>query len=99
MHPSISGRLASGVSLGPWSVYLLSLVLLINLVLILLSYKELAITTFDPAFATTLGIRTTLWHYLLMAVTSFTAVASFEVAGSILVVDVVCSACRVLLIY
>lgn len=77
---------ASGVSLGPWSVYLLSLVLLINLVLILLSYKELAITTFDPAFATTLGIRTTLWHYLLMAVTSFTAVASFEVAGSILVV-------------
>ena len=77
---------ASGVRLGPWSIYLLALVLLINLSFILLSYKELAITTFDPAFAATLGMHTTLWHYLLMAITSFTAVASFEVAGTILVV-------------
>ncbi|MEM7382885.1 MAG: metal ABC transporter permease [Bacteroidota bacterium] len=77
---------ASGVCLGPWPAYLLALMLLINLGFILLSYKELAITTFDPAFATTLGMHTTLWHYLLMAVTSFTAVASFEVVGTVLVV-------------
>ena len=77
---------ASGMRLGPRSMYLLGFMLLINLSFILLSYKELAITTFDPAFATTIGMRTTLWHYLLMAATSFTAVASFEVAGAILVV-------------
>lgn len=77
---------ASGMCLGPRSMYLLALMLLVNLSFILLSYKELAITTFDPAFATTIGMRTTLWHYLLMAATSFTAVASFEVAGAILVV-------------
>ena len=80
-------RIAGGsMSLGPRSMYLLALMLFINLSFILFSYKELAITTFDPAFATTIGMRTTLWHYLLMAATSFTAVASFEVAGAILVV-------------
>jgi manganese/zinc/iron transport system permease protein len=77
---------SSGLILGPRSVYMLGFVLLINLILIILSYKELAVTTFDPAFATSIGIRTTLWHYALMAATSFTAVASFEVAGAILVV-------------
>jgi manganese/zinc/iron transport system permease protein len=77
---------SSGLILGPRSVYMLAFVLLLNLIFIILSYKELAITTFDPAFASSIGIRTTLWHYMLMAATSFTAVASFEVAGAILVV-------------
>jgi manganese/zinc/iron transport system permease protein len=77
---------ASGINLGPRAVYILAFVLLLNLTLILTSYKELAITTFDPAFATSIGIKTNLWHYLLMGATSFTAVASFEIAGAILVV-------------
>ncbi len=77
---------ASGLALGPRSVYMLGFVLLLNLSFVLLSYKELSVTTFDPGFATSLGIKTTLWHYLLMTATSFTAVASFEVAGAILVV-------------
>jgi manganese/zinc/iron transport system permease protein len=77
---------SSGLILGPRSVYMLAFVLLLNLILIILSYKELAITTFDPAFATSIGMHTTLWHYVLMSATSFTAVASFEVAGAILVV-------------
>lgn len=77
---------AGGLVMGPRSVYMLTLVLLFNLSFVGLTYKELAITTFDPAFATTIGMHPHLWHYLLMAATSFTAVASFEVAGAILVV-------------
>ncbi|MEM9417349.1 MAG: metal ABC transporter permease, partial [Bacteroidota bacterium] len=50
------------------------------------SYKELYVTTFDPAFATAIGMRSTLWHYSLMGATSFTTVAAFEVVGAILVV-------------
>ena len=75
-----------GISLGPRSVYILAVMLLVNLGLIVLSYKELAVTTFDPAFATTIGMNTTLWHYVLMGATSFTTVAAFEVVGAILVV-------------
>ena len=75
-----------GIDLGPRAIYILSMLLLANLSLILLGYKELFVTTFDPDFATSIGMHTTLWHYLLMGATSFTTVAAFEVVGAILVV-------------
>jgi manganese/zinc/iron transport system permease protein len=84
--PLNSWYTASGIDMGPTAIYVLGLVLLLNLGFLLLCYKELFVTTFDAAFATTMGMRTNLWHYLLMGATSFTAVASFEVAGAILVV-------------
>jgi manganese/zinc/iron transport system permease protein len=60
--------------------------LLVNLLFILAFYKELKITSFDPALATTLGINATLMHYLLMALVAATTVACFESVGSILVI-------------
>lgn len=75
-----------GIDLGPRAFYILSIMLLVNLAFILLSYKELAVTTFDPAFATSMGMSTALWHYILMGATSFTTVATFEIVGAILVV-------------
>ncbi len=60
--------------------------LLGNLALIVLFYKELKISAFDPALATTLGVNATVMHYALMAVTSVTLVAAFESVGSILVI-------------
>jgi len=75
-----------GINLGPRAFYILAAILLANLGFIILSYKELAATTFDPAFSATIGMNTTLWHYLLMGATSFTTVAAFEVVGAILVV-------------
>lgn len=75
-----------GINLGPRAVYISGFVLLIVVAFIFLGYKELLITTFDPALATALGISTTLWHYLLMGAVSLTTVASFESVGAILVV-------------
>jgi len=75
-----------GISLGPRSFYILAATLVLNLAFILISYKELAITTFDPVFASSIGIPITRWHYLLMGATSLTTVAAFEVVGAILVV-------------
>ena len=49
-------------------------------------FKELRISTFDPALATTLGINATLIDYALMGVTAATAVAAFESVGNILVI-------------
>ncbi|HEX2896630.1 MAG TPA: metal ABC transporter permease [candidate division Zixibacteria bacterium] len=75
-----------GANLGPRSVWILGTVLLINTFFIILFYKQLKITSFDPALAKTLGISDRLWHYLLTAIISLTVVASFESVGAILVV-------------
>jgi len=59
---------------------------LFNATLVVCFFKELRISTFDPALATSLGINATWIHYALMAVTAVTAVAAFESVGNILVV-------------
>jgi manganese/zinc/iron transport system permease protein len=60
--------------------------LLVNLAFILICWKELKITSFDPELATTMGLRSGLLHYLLMVLVATTAVGSFEAVGSVLVV-------------
>ncbi len=60
--------------------------LVVNLVLVSLLFKELRISTFDPGLATSLGFRASFFHYGLMAVTAATLVAAFETVGSILVI-------------
>lgn len=76
----------AGVTLGPLTLWKMLGVLVLNLVLLLLFYRELKITTFDPALATSLGISASLVHYGLIAMTSFTAVGAFDSVGSILVI-------------
>lgn len=79
-------ELADGRSLGPRAVWIMGSVLLLVIAFILLGYKELLLTTFDPAFASVIGISVTLWHYLLMSAVSLATVAAFESVGAILVV-------------
>lgn len=76
----------SGTNLGPIAVWTMGIVLLLICAIILFGYKGLFITTFDPAFATALGISTSFWHYLLMSAVSLTTVVAFESVGAILVV-------------
>jgi manganese/zinc/iron transport system permease protein len=76
----------SGANLGPRAIYIMGSILIAILIFIKIGYKELFLTTFDPAYATAIGISTTLWHYLLMGAVSVTTVASFESVGAILVV-------------
>jgi manganese/zinc/iron transport system permease protein len=61
-------------------------VVVMNLLAITLLWKELKISSFDPALATSIGFSATVMHYLLMALVAVTTVASFEAVGSILVV-------------
>jgi manganese/zinc/iron transport system permease protein len=77
---------SNGTPLGPKAVIILSFVLSIILLFVFLFYKELFITTFDPSFASAIGISTSKWHYILMGLVSLTTVASFESVGAILVV-------------
>lgn len=61
-------------------------VLVFNIVFVVLLFKELRLSAFDPALATTVGVNATAMHYLLMTVVAVTTVASFEAVGSIIVI-------------
>ena len=70
----------------PRAVVTLACAFVANALFVLLFYKELKISSFDPELATTLGMNATVMHYLLMTFTAITTVAAFESVGSILVV-------------
>lgn len=70
----------------PRVVIVLGAVTLVNLLFVVLFLKELTLSAFDPALATSVGFSARLMHYLLMVIVAVTAVASFETAGNILVV-------------
>jgi manganese/zinc/iron transport system permease protein len=61
-------------------------VVVLNLTVILLFWKEFKISAFDAGLATTMGFSATALHYALMALVAVTSVASFQAVGSILVV-------------
>ncbi len=76
----------AGTVMGPRVIYVAGITLTLILLLIITCYKELFVTTFDPAYASAIGISTTAWHYVLMGSVSLTTVASFEAVGAILVI-------------
>ncbi len=61
-------------------------VVLFNAAFVFLFFKELTISTFDPALSDTVGISSRRMNLALMAVVAITAVAAFESVGSILVI-------------
>jgi manganese/zinc/iron transport system permease protein len=75
-----------GRDIGAKSIYVSFALVVINLVFILLFYKELQLATFDANLAAALGFAPGFIHYLLMGLVSFTTVGAFEAVGSILVV-------------
>lgn len=78
--------LIGGVDIGAKSLYVMGTIMLINIVFILIFYKELKIVTFDNALAYVLGFSPVFIHYALMTLVSVTAVGAFEAVGSILVI-------------
>lgn len=76
----------NGIDFGPKSLVVMGIIATINAILVKVFYKELSVSTFDPGLAMSLGISPILIHYMLMIVTSVTAVGAFNAVGSILVV-------------
>ncbi|HDZ5512689.1 TPA: metal ABC transporter permease [Staphylococcus aureus] len=58
----------------------------IVLILIIIFYRLLMISTFDPTFSRMSGLNTTLLHYFVMLLLSLVTVASIQTVGIILVV-------------
>jgi manganese/zinc/iron transport system permease protein len=81
--------LISGLDMGPKSLWLMGVILLITIALLLLFFKELKISTFDVGLSSALGISPVVMHYGLMSISSVTVVGAFDAVGAILVVALI----------
>lgn len=75
-----------GADLGPRAAWLMGSILALNALFLIVFYKEMKLSTFDPALAAALGFSPALLHYGFMAMVSVTAVGAFDTVGSVLVV-------------
>ena len=70
----------------PRRVVVMGAVTGVVIVLVVLFYKELLVSSFDPGLAASLGLNPGLVHYLLMCVLSIIVVSAFEAVGAVLVI-------------
>lgn len=70
----------------PHAVVVMGGLFVFNAVAVAVFFKELKLSTFDPALAATLGFAPAAIHYALMTAVSLTTVAAFDAVGPVLVV-------------
>lgn len=75
-----------GSDYGPIALWMQGITLVAVSVMLAVGYRGFYITSFDPLFASGLGILTAVWHYTLMGAVSLTVVSSFNAVGAVLVV-------------
>ncbi|AXQ78025.1 metal ABC transporter permease [Streptococcus chenjunshii] len=56
------------------------------LLAVIIFFKELLISSFDPIFAQSIGLNVTFYHYLLMILLTLVAVTAMQSVGTILIV-------------
>ncbi len=75
------------LSVSQEDLYMSLIMLAMVSCIIILFYRPLFVTTFQPVLAGTMGINSTAMHYLLMLLLSLVVVASLRSVGVILVVS------------
>ncbi len=75
-----------GRNLGPQAAWVLGGLTLVNGLSLLVFYKELKLSTFDPGLAAALGFAPGVLHYGLMACVAVTTVGAFNAVGAIMTV-------------
>ncbi len=90
----LMGSLES-VSLNTWNLFgreipkaacLIAFMLVLNLALTVVFFKEMRLAAFDAELATVQGVNARVMHYAHMALTAATVTAAFQSVGSILVI-------------
>ena len=84
--PLEESTVIGGHTIGPASLVRMAAVLGGTVLLIGFFYKELLVSSFDPALASSMGISATTMHYGLMSWLSVVVVSAFESVGAILVI-------------
>lgn len=72
--------------IGPRAMYVELVAGIIVVSSLVIGFKGFKLISFNEDFAKSVGIKTSRWHYFLMALVTLTTVVSFEVVGAILVV-------------
>ena len=70
-----------GVDIGSYALYAISLVLIINIVIIMIFYKEFKIDGVDKSYAASIEMKESTIDYLLLIMTSLSVSVSFQTAG------------------
>ncbi|WP_452601551.1 metal ABC transporter permease [Pontimicrobium sp. MEBiC06410] len=78
--------LIAGTDIGPKSMWVVGVILLVTISLLIAFFKELKVSTFDAGLSASLGFSPVIIHYGLMTVSSVTTVGAFDAVGAILVV-------------
>ena len=86
MAPFDVVTLGKNFVLGPRAFLILAFVFVLNVLFVTFFYKELKVSSFDPALAESMGLRPRLMHYLLLGFVALTTIAAFESVGAIIVV-------------
>jgi ABC-type Mn2+/Zn2+ transport system permease subunit/Mn-dependent DtxR family transcriptional regulator len=87
VHLDMKGFLFGNIlGISNSDIFLTLLIGLFVVFCIIMFYRFFFLTTFEPSIAQTLGISSSTIHYFLMALLSFTVVASLQSVGVILVV-------------
>ena len=84
--PLEESTMIGGHAIGPAALVRMAGVLAGTIFLIILFYKELLVSSFDPGLASSMGISATVMHYGLMSWLSVVVVSAFESVGAILVI-------------
>jgi manganese/zinc/iron transport system permease protein len=71
------------------SLWLLGVTCPVVVIGVLVAYRWLTVSSFDPTLAASLGVPTGMVHYGLMTGTSMATVASFEAVGAILAIAMI----------
>jgi manganese/zinc/iron transport system permease protein len=83
LHETLS---IGGMPIGPRPLAAMGAVTIIDLLLVVIFYKQLLVTSFDPGLARSLGMPVQATHHGLMIALALTIVASFEAVGVVLVI-------------
>lgn len=70
-----------GVDIGSYALYAISLVLIINIIIITVFYKEFKIDGVDKSYAASIQMKESTIDYLLLIMTSLSVSVSFQTAG------------------
>lgn len=76
----------AGMDLGPRSFLVMVVMLGLVATFVIVAFKELKISIFDPVLAQRFGLRPSMLQFVWLSLVSMTTVAAFDVAGSILIV-------------
>ena len=77
------------LAVGPADLWMMAIIAPAVVLLVVLLYHPLKLSSFDPVVAAAMGLPVVLLHYLLMGMLSATVVAGLKTTGVILVVAMV----------